>query len=54
MRDGLMDRTKQLCEAIALEQNANRFMELVSELNRLLTENEEALRQARAVNEATD
>jgi len=54
MRDGLKERTKQLCEAIVSEQNANRFMELVSELNRILIENEDAAQQARAVNEVAE
>jgi len=54
MQDALKERTRQLCEAIASEQNANRFMELISELNRLLTQNEDAIRQARAVNDVAE
>ena len=54
MQNGSMDRAKQLCEAIASERDSNRFMELISELNHLLKKNEEALQQARAVNEVAE
>jgi hypothetical protein len=54
MRDHVKERTKQLCEAIASEQDGIRFMELISELNRLLQDNEDALLKARDLNRVAD
>jgi len=54
MQDPLRERTKQLCEAIASEQDGSRFMELVSELNGLLQANEDSIQRARQLNRVTD
>jgi len=38
------DRIHELCSLIALEQNRCKFLELVSELNRILSDQEKRLR----------
>ncbi len=39
------ERLRELCKQIEKEQDYDRFMELVEELNQLLEEKEERLRQ---------
>ena len=41
------ERWEQLCQLAAREQDPNRLLELVSEINRLLSEKEQRLRQHR-------
>ena len=52
-----IERWKQLCERIAVEQDSMRFMTLVDELNKLLEEKERRLdeqrEQARALGAKT-
>jgi hypothetical protein len=47
MHDSVRTQMKQFCESIAAEQDPNRFMELVSQLNDLLQQNE---RKSQAMN----
>ena len=41
------ERWKELCELVAQEQNPERLMELVAEINRLLEQKEQRLIAAR-------
>ena len=44
---------KQLCEQAAIEQNPERLMDLVNEINRLLDEKQERLNNLRADSKGT-
>ena len=44
---------KQLCEQAAIEQNPERLMDLVNEINRLLGEKQERLNNLRADSKGT-
>jgi len=45
MKGEARERWMHLCEAAALEQDPEKLMELVSEINRLLEEKEKRLRE---------
>lgn len=42
------ERWRELCELASTEQDPNRLMELISEINRLLAEKEHRLQQLRS------
>ncbi len=44
MREGKKERWRELCELAAVETDAARLLELAKEINRLLEEKEERLR----------
>jgi hypothetical protein len=44
---------KQLCEQAAIEQNPDRLMDLVNEINRLLDEKQERLNKVRTDSNGT-
>jgi hypothetical protein len=49
-----VERWKQLCEQAVVEQDPDKLMRLVAEINRLLSEKEERLKANRARNEVPE
>jgi hypothetical protein len=45
------ERWRKLCEQAAIEQDSDRLLELIKEINRLLEEKEERLKSARKPND---
>jgi len=43
------ERWKQLCEQAAIEQDPDRLLRLIAEINRLLAEKEDRLKRQRAM-----
>jgi len=53
MQGATKELWKQLCEQAATEQNPERLMDLVNEINRLLDEKQERLNNLRADSKGT-
>ena len=50
MRDKAKERWLELCEQAAVEQNHDKLMQLIAEIDRLLTEKKQRLREANSQN----
>ena len=48
MQDETKERWRQLCEQAAIEQDPEKLIKLIDEINRLLAEKEERLKRQRS------